>query len=509
MKYNCELCNFLTENSMSFYQHKKGKKHLEKVNKQTPPSNFLQNPPISSDIIIPENSKEDGEIKCNFCNLYFTRLDNLYRHQNKRCFKKNDFEKEKILTLENKINEVKIDSILREKELIQKQLEEAKKEKEELKKEKDELKKEKEEEKKKLEDQLLYYRDVAYNKIENDSNMTNLNFLNKHYADAPALEGPKDLHKLFNADKSANPDVYYAQLASELGSHHRLNLLPKVISDFIVKDYCKEDKSKQSVWNSDSSRLNYIIKECIQKDKIWIMDKSGKTLLDKVIKPILDYIKVDVEEAANYIISFRKNKKLTFLDLNDHKALLEIGHNIMNKTLEEEILKELTQYFNINQKLLLNDIKIKKKAIETKALKDKEDAKTKLKKSLEEIDNRLEKIRKDEKSLETNKELDDGEKCDKYQELDENKIELKAKKKELKKLLNDHNESEKKLNEILIEEEDISSDTETENDKEEQRQLKMLQTEKKKRLVLNKIKDIEKEIAKILSNKFLANTGKN
>ncbi len=522
MSYRCTLCNYETNDSGNYSRHKKGQKHQEKVNKQHSTSIFLPNPPKSSDIIIPENSKEDGEIKCNFCNITFTRLDNLYRHQNKRCSKKNEFEKEQNLTLENKINEVKIDSILREKKFMQeqfkkleKQLEKIEKEKEELKKEKEkekeELKKEKEEEKKKLEDQLLYYRDVAYgnNKIENDCNMTNLNFLNKHYADAPALEGPKDLHKLFNADKSANPDVYYAQLASELGSHHRLNILHKVISEFIVKEYCKEDKSKQSVWNSDSSRLNYIIKECIQKDKIWIMDKNGKTLLDKVIKPIIDYIKVDVEEAANYIISYKKNKKLTYLDINDHKALLEIGHNIMNNTLQEDILKELTQHFNINQKLLLKDIKEKKKEIEIKAIKDKEDAKTKLLRSLQDIDARLEKIRDEEKILETNKELDDGEKCDKFDEYDENKKQLKTKKKELKKLLDEHKESEKKLNEIINEEEDISSDTESENDKEEQRQLKMLQTEKKKRVVLNKIKDIEKEITKILSDKLLTNTLKN
>ncbi len=503
MSYTCTFCNYTTTDSGNFSHHKKGKKHIEKVNKLHNSSNELQNnsknPPEPVKNI--QNSKEEIELKCTYCNLTFTRIDNLTRHQNKRCLNKKLEEQQNLHKKE--INEVKIDSILREKELIQKQLEEAKKEKEELKKEKDELKKEKEEEKKKLEDQLLYYRDVAYNtnKIENDSNMTNLNFINKHYADAPALEGPKNLHKLFNADKTANPEVYYAKLAQELGSHHRLNILHKVISDFIVKEYCKEDKSKQSVWNSDSSRLNYIIKECIQKDKIWIMDKNGKTLLDKVIKPILEYIKIDVAEAADYVISFKKNKKISNSEIEDHKALLEIGYNIINNSLQEEILKELTQHFNINQKFLLKDIKNKKKEIEIKALKDKEDAKTKLKRSLEDIEKELEKIREEEKNLETNRELDDGEKCDKYEEIDTKKKNLKNKKKEYKQLLNEYNEIEKKLGEIANEEEDVSSDTESENDKEEQRQFKILQIEKKRRLIITKLSNIEKEIIKKLDIK--------
>ena len=512
MKYNCELCDYYTENRTCFYQHKLGQKHKEKVNKQTISTNLHQIPPFNTNIDI-STSEEKNSLICEYCNSEFSRKDALLRHQNNRCTNKK---------LKEEVNEVKIESILKEKEFIQKQFEELKKEKEELKKEKEELKqekekekeelkkekeelkREKEEEKKKLEDQLLYYRDVLYNKSENDCNITNMNFINKHYQDAPVLEGPKNLHKLFIADKTAKQEVYYENLARELGSHQRLKILHKVISDFIVKDYCKEDKSKQSMWNSDSSRLNYIIKECIQKDKIWVMDKSGKNLLEKVIRPIIDYMKVDLVEAQKYIISYDKNGEFTFMDMEDHKMLTEVLVSIANKTLEENILKELTQHFNINQKLLLKDIKDKNKLLDNKdkpkLLKDKEkqkeeDIKTKLNNILKEVDDNLVKIRKEEENIDSDNESDD----DKLIEIKEKKRELKIKKKQYKQKLKEYEEIEEELDEIVKKEEEISSDTESEREEENKRQLKILKTTRKKMELEQKKKEFEKQIIKLFN----------
>ncbi len=529
---------------------------MEKVNIQPNISNDFQNVSKYFQIIsnikksnieninIKNNDTENSEksivndnFVCIYCNTIFQTNSGLYKHKKKCNYKKDLDIKE---TYENKINEIKIDSVIKEKEIIQKQLEKLEKEKEEIKKEKDkqlektekmleELKKEKDEEKKKLEEQLLYYRDVAYSKKENDCNMTNLNFINTYYDDAPALEGPKDLHKLFNADKSANPEVYYANLASELGSHHRLNILHKVIAEFIVKDYCKEDKTKQSVWNSDSSRLNYIVRECIQKEKIWIMDKNGQSLLKKVIKPIIEYIKPDLEEATKRILSFSsKPNGITFMDMKDHKALLEIGNNIMNNSLQEDILKELTSYFNINQKLLLKDIKENNKEMgnkkQIKMIKDVDNLeqnfqskskkilnnsehpkimdevitpKTKLTNFIKELDLNLDKLRKQEHRLDVNFEIDDEDKEDKYKNIEDKKKELKNQKKEIRTLLTSYEELTTKKEEIIKEEEAISNDTESERELETQRQMQINRTTRKKKDILNKITALEKEISKV------------
>ncbi len=519
MKYNCELCNYLTEDRTAYYQHKKTKKHQENVNKQPQLSNGY--PIVIQELSSEEESNEDTENKkyiCILCNAAFKYNSGLSKHR-KFCVIK------EVNTKTYEINKDILEERIKEKD---KQLEEVKKEKEERIKEKDkqleELKKEKEEEKKKLEEQLLYYRDVAYNKTENDCNMTNLNFLNKHFADAPALEGPKDIHKLFNADKTENPNVYYANLASELGSHHRLNILHKVISDFIVKDYCKEDKTKQSVWNSDSSRLNYIIKECIQKDKIWIMDKSGQSLLKKVINPIIEYIKPELAEATKRILSFStKPNGITFMDMKDHQALLEIGNNIMNNSLQEDILKELTGHFNINQKLLLKDLKanntelgnkknIKKitnveaivKIPENNLLEDKCSEEVDLYKTLigyiTKLDTSLDKLRKEGNKLDCmdySDEEEDKKRNNRINEIENKKKELKTQKKELLKIKLNYDEMNKKIIEVDNEEKDISNDTESEDELEKERQYKFIKIKRKKNEIKLTKMSLEKEINKI------------
>ncbi len=497
MKYNCSLCNYFTDDRKNYSHHKKTKKHIENVSKQNDTAQNRTTPHetalCDSDKLV--NHKDNNNINhekkyiCQICNIEFTRADTLVRHQKKYCSMK-------------AVQEVKMDYIIKEKESLEKQLQE--------------LRKEKEEEKKKLEEQLLYYRDVMYKKTENDCNMTNLNFLNKHYADAPALEGPKDLHKLFNADKNANPEVYYANLASELGSHHRLNILHKVISEFIVKEYCKEDKTKQSVWNSDSSRLNYIIKECIQKDKMWIMDKNGKTLLEKVINPIIKYIKPDLEEATKRILSFSsKPNGITFMDMKDHQALLEIGNNIMNNTLQEDILKELTGHFNINQKLLLKDIKEKKKELgdkkpEIKMIQDIEknddkdvilDYKKKLMNMIKEINITLDKLRNEQNRLDCLSESDDEEdnkRLNRIKEIDDKKKELKNKKKEYNKYITEYNEIENKITENDKEEELISNDTESEEEKEKERQKQISKISRNRKLFKYKKNELDKQVGNFL-----------
>jgi hypothetical protein len=59
------------------------------------------------------------------------------------------------------------------------------------------------------------------------------------------------------------------------------------IADILVKYFKKDDVTKQPMWSTDTSRCSYIIK--ILPDD-WVKDKSGVALLDKCIKPFIDYI---------------------------------------------------------------------------------------------------------------------------------------------------------------------------------------------------------------------------
>jgi hypothetical protein len=85
------------------------------------------------------------------------------------------------------------------------------------------------------------------------------------------------------------PDMNDATLSKMFieGFEDNENSYHVFVADILIKYFKKEDISKQPMWSTDTSRCSYIIK--ILPDD-WVKDKSGVTLLDKCIKPFIEYI---------------------------------------------------------------------------------------------------------------------------------------------------------------------------------------------------------------------------
>ncbi len=380
MTYECKICNYIVESKSAFSHHKKSKKHLEKVNK---PNDIIHDYPLViqnyPNIIQEKNNNEESEEKkyiCKICNTEFKYNTGLSKHKKKCKLDEVDELKKKIIEIKQQCDETIKN---KEMELLKTQFEELKKQLDEVKKEKDkqieEVKKEKDkqlEEKGKLEDQLLYYRDLSISK-NNDSSMTNLNFLNTYFTNAPALEDADegDFHKIFKSTKTnKTKDEYYENLGNEILNLYENNKLHILISEYILKKYCMKDKMKQSVWNSDATRLNYIIRKTVKEDNMWIMDKCGVNLLEKIIRPINDYIKKQLGLIQNYLGTELQNSNDAVNYFEKWAKAAVIIKEVNDGVLENKILKELTKYFNIDQKLLLKDV-IKKEVDEDKEDNDK------------------------------------------------------------------------------------------------------------------------------------------
>ncbi len=96
-KYYCESCNKTYKTYKTFWYHNKTQHKIinDNVIEEIPP-NSSKNPPISS--ILPSkssnllrnniNDDDNLELKCEYCNKKFSRIDNLKRHENGRCKKK-------------------------------------------------------------------------------------------------------------------------------------------------------------------------------------------------------------------------------------------------------------------------------------------------------------------------------------------------------------------------------------------------------------------------------------
>ncbi len=133
-------------------------------------------------------------------------------------------------------------------------------------------------------------------------------------------------------------------------NHKKLN---KFIGNYIITAYKKENPEKQSLWNTDSSRLTFVIKELItNKSSKWKVDKKGVKTKKYLINPTLEYIKKMLE---NENISLIKKMEDTYRNnleeiIEKVRIIADINKNIKDGILSNEILKFISPHFYFDDK---------------------------------------------------------------------------------------------------------------------------------------------------------------
>ena len=141
-----------------------------------------------------------------------------------------------------------------------------------------------------------------------------------------------------------NKDLPY-ELEKTFIYDYRDDMFVKNLSKSILNLVNYKNPEKQPIWNTDSSRYNYVIKTTINK---WSEDKSGIKFTDYVIRPLLHYIK-------DLICIYRINelekinvKKFTSQKLRDHftyiQSTYKLENDIVCDKLIKDILKELSPH---------------------------------------------------------------------------------------------------------------------------------------------------------------------
>ena len=291
------------------------------VGLQTNQSNIPQSYPKFT----PKSENVNGGKRyiCSFCNRDdFSTSPSLSRHM-KSCGKKAKLEEEN-KQLKEKLYE-KDKKLQENKELIS----HLQKDKDHLHKDKQIMNKDKDK-----------FADMAVNnqKLANAS-VSALNYFIMYNKETPPLEGIEDLSTL---KIEYDSDTHFIE---ELLSLYRNEKLASYIGEYILGLYQKDDSTKQSLWSSDVDRLTYIIREAVKDKDEWVADKKGIKVLDRVIRPALDYIKPMLKA---YI--FDCNKKTMSRKLSESKHI-ELGERqklashiiilIENKVLEKDIIKYL------------------------------------------------------------------------------------------------------------------------------------------------------------------------
>jgi hypothetical protein len=173
-----------------------------------------------------------------------------------------------------------------------------------------------------------------------------MSYVIKNFKSAPPLTALHDYTPI-KYDKNDNEFVELMIYYNEQQS------LDRYLGNFIIKRYKKDDPTQQSLWNSDTSRLNYVIKELLaNKLTGWNIDKKGIKTKKCIIEPLIDFIKPLVME---YIVDL--NDSIVKLDTQHEmiqiipklKGANELLTVINNKTLENDVIAYISPYFYLNK----------------------------------------------------------------------------------------------------------------------------------------------------------------
>ena len=182
------------------------------------------------------------------------------------------------------------------------------------------------------------------------SSVSSLTHIINNYGDAPHIKTIK------MKDIKSNDIDDNIKFISLLLYHYNKKTINKYLGDMIVTVYKQQDPTKQSIWNTDHTRLNYLIKELIDKTTSdWIIDKKGIKTKKYLINPLLVHIK-------SMLLSHRKsllenleqeNAEVCEKIANNMKNIAEMIKNIDDGVLSEGILKYISPHLYMDNKLQL------------------------------------------------------------------------------------------------------------------------------------------------------------
>ena len=146
--------------------------------------------------------------------------------------------------------------------------------------------------------------------------------------------------------------------------------LIEYVKDIIVPLYKKDDPKQQTVWNTDTARLNYVIRDIVGKQTEWMTDKKGLKVTKYVIKPITKSMAEMVDKyAKNYYINTQKfDNSLEEIKHNSEKYNLAIGliQELRKGNINAKICQQLCPEFHLDKKYMSKYVKCNKQTIKTK-----------------------------------------------------------------------------------------------------------------------------------------------
>lgn len=165
----------------------------------------------------------------------------------------------------------------------------------------------------------------------------NINYVTNNFNSAP----PIVKHDLLELKKVANRPQYIETFAAwEVNK-----TIAKRISDMIVGKYKTSDPENQSLWTTDVSRFNYVIREIVNKKLMWSVDKGAVKTCGYILNPVLAFLKKILKKWISEFSEMNPEDQFNDEYLEPINNIIEY---IENGNLKKQILKIVSPHFAID-----------------------------------------------------------------------------------------------------------------------------------------------------------------
>lgn len=178
--------------------------------------------------------------------------------------------------------------------------------------------------------------------------MNTMNYLLLNYNNAPCIKQLDD-HSIISKD--------FDDMIKNLMYYYDKDKLDKYIGDLLITYYKKDNPETQSIWSSDTDRLNYFIREFLKERENksqWTLDKKGIKMTKYIIKPLLDYIMIInnnyINEKNKEILELSDEQDDNLIRLGNMQKLASINTLIKNNKLSNGINKYIAPHFYLDKK---------------------------------------------------------------------------------------------------------------------------------------------------------------
>lgn len=303
--FECKYCNYHTTRCSDYKRHIKTNKHIKNKNENKYTINY--------DII-------RDKFTCAHCKNVFSGSSVLSRHM-KTC----------------KFKMIELDKLKGELEKASSKL----KYKDQIIESKDQIIESK--------DQMIESKDRIISELLKGT--TTINLVNSAFNKAKPLVPLKSYRQIksYQQSETSNKDFL------ETMAYHYENLtIHEFLGDFVIENYQNPTKPHlQSMWSTDVSRLNYVVRKLIGEKRCWTVDKRGIITKETVIDPLLDYINKYLDSVSVKEIT----KKYNTLDAVNMINMITFTCDEIDKGfMAQKIIKYITPHFHIKKKLLLKYI---------------------------------------------------------------------------------------------------------------------------------------------------------